>query len=256
VGRNGARYGRVAAALDFTAMIGRFLELSLPAPRILESWQFYQRLGFASATVGEVWSHRYAVVTDGRLMLGLHDTPLEGPLLSYVLPDLARRLASLEAAGIDFDSRVLGDDVFNEARFVAPDGQHVRLVEARTFSPPDGAAPSVLGWFEEYAIPVHNLERSRGYWEKLGFVAAGEGQEPWPHISLTSDTLDLGLYLTRELTRPTLVFSADDLTPVRERLAEIGVQPESRLPRPLDPASHLLLVAPEGTRLLVTPPPP
>jgi len=236
-------------------MLGRFLEVSLAAPRTLESWQFYQSLGFTSATVGEIWSHRYAVVTDGRVTLGLHDAPFEGPTLSYVLPDLARHLAELGAAGVRFDSQVLGDDAFNEARFVGPAGQHARLVEARTFSPPERAAPSVLGWFEEYAFPVGDLERARDYWERLGFVTAAEENDPWPHLSLTSDTLDLGLYLTRELTGPTLVFSAESIAPLRARLTEIGVEPEARLPRSLDPATHLLLVAPEGTNLLVTPPP-
>jgi catechol 2,3-dioxygenase-like lactoylglutathione lyase family enzyme len=235
-------------------MIGRFLEVSLPAPQILESWEFYQRLGFAPATVGEIWSHRYAVVTDGRIRLGLHDAPLDGPTLSYVLPDLAKHLAALEADGVEFESRVLGNDAFNEARFVAPAGQRARLVEARTFSPPERTQLSVLGWFEEYAMPVDDLERARSYWEKLGFVAAAEGSEPWPYVSLTSDTLDVGLHLTRELTAPTLVFSADDLQLVRKRLSEIGVAPASRLPRSLDPATHLMLVAPEGTQLLVEPP--
>jgi catechol 2,3-dioxygenase-like lactoylglutathione lyase family enzyme len=233
-------------------MLGRFLEVSLAAPRILESWQFYQQLGFTSATVGEIWSHRYAVVTDGRATIGLHDATLEGPTLSYVLPDLAQHTAPLTASGIEFESQVLGDDAFNEVRFVAPYGQRTRLVEARTFSPPERPALSALGWFEEYAIPVSDLERARTYWEDLGFVTAAEQDEPWPHLSLTSDTLDIGLYLTRELHAPTLVFSADDLGAVRERLGTLGIEPETRLPRSLDPATHLVLVAPEGTHLMVT----
>jgi hypothetical protein len=237
-------------------MLGRFLELSLRAPRILESWQFYQRLGFTSAPVGETWPHRYSVVTDGRLALGLHDDGgFSAPLLSYVLPDLAQRLRSLEALGIEFDHRQLGDDTFNEAVFTTPDGQQVRLLEARTFSPPDSPPPSRLGWFEEYALPVNDLGEARAYWERLGFVTAAEGNDPWPHLSLTSDTLDVGLYLTRELPRPTLVFSAEDGVALRERLAEIGVEPELRLPRSLDPASHVLVAAPEGTQLLIGPPP-
>ena len=236
-------------------MLGRFLEVSLPTTRILESWQYYQQLGFTSATVGEIWSHRYAVVTDGRLTIGLHDATLEGPTLSYVLPELSRHVAQLEAAGIGFETQVLGDDAFNEARFVAPAGQRARLVEARTFSPPERPKPSLLGWFEEYAVPVGDLERARAYWEKLGFVTAAEQSEPWPHLSLTSDTLDLGLYLTRELDAPALVFSVDDLAALRAKLAALGIEPESRLPRSLDPATHLLLLAPEGTHLLITPPP-
>jgi hypothetical protein len=238
-------------------MLGRFLEISLPTPRILESWQFYQRLGFTAAIVGETWSHHYSVVTDGRLVIGLHDEgAVTVPTLSYVLPELARELRAIEALGVEFDRRQLSDDTFNEAVFTTPDGQQVRLMEARTFSPPDRPPLSRLGWFEEYALPVGNLELARGYWEKLGFVTAAEGEEPWPHLSLTSDTLDVGLYLTRELPQPTLVFSTEDGNALRERLAEVGVEPEMRLPRSLDPDTHLLLVAPEGTRLLVGPPPP
>lgn len=237
-------------------MLGRFLELSLPAHRILESWQFYQRLGFASLQVGEAWSHRYSVVTDGRIVIGLHDEGgVTAPLITYVLPDLARQLANLEAEGLEFDSRRIGDDTFNEALFTTPDGQQMRLVEARTFSPPEHGLASRLGWFEELAIPVGDLGEARTYWERLGFVTAAESNDPWPHLSLTSDTLDVGLYLTRELPRPTLVFSVEDGSLLRERLTEIGVQPELTLPRSLDPDTHLMVVAPEGAHLLVGPPP-
>jgi catechol 2,3-dioxygenase-like lactoylglutathione lyase family enzyme len=236
-------------------VLGRFLELSVAAPQILDSWQFYQRLGFSAATVGETWAHRYAVATDGRVALGLHETAFDGPLLCYVLPDLARRLPGLEAAGAHFESRVLGEHAFNEARFADPAGQRVRLLEARTFSPPPAATACVLGWFEEYALPVADLAQAQVFWERLGFVAAAGGDVPWPHLALTSDTLDLGLHLTKELVVPTLVFSHEDLAGLRAALAAAGIEPEPRLPRTLDPATHLLVVAPEGTRLLVGPPP-
>jgi hypothetical protein len=237
-------------------MLGRFLEVSLPAPRILDSWQFYQRLGFTTAIVGETWAHRYSVVTDGRIAIGLHDEDaVRAPQLSYVLPELARQLKAIEELGIEFDRRQLADDAFNEAVFTSPDGQQLRLLEARTFSPPDHPPLSRLGWFEEFALPVGNLEEARAYWERLGFVTAAEGDEPWPHLSLTSDTLDIGLYLTKELPQPTLVFSAEDGVELRERLVEAGIEPEARLPRSLDPDTHLMVVAPEGTRLLIGPPP-
>jgi hypothetical protein len=236
-------------------MLGRFLEVALHAPAILESWHFYQRLGFASATVGEIWPHRYAVVTDGRIALGLHDRGVDAPLLSYVLPDLARHLARLEARGIEFESRTVGDAGFNAAVFAAPDGQRVRLLEARTYSPPEGALPSLLGWFEEYAVPVGDLGAAREFWEGCGFVTAAEDASPWPHLALTSDSLNIGLHDTRELKAPTLVFGHDDVAGLRAQLAAAGVACETRLPRALDPRTHLLVIAPEGTRLLVGPPP-
>lgn len=234
-------------------MLGRFLELTLRAPRILESWQFWQKLGFTPATVGEAWSHGYAALTDGRIAVGLHDADVPHPALTWVRPELARHLPALEAAGIEFDSRVLGDDDFHEATFRDPGGHLVRLVEARTYSPPQRTGGSLLGWFEEYAMPVADLDAGREFWERLGFVAAAAGAEPWPRLALTSDTLDLGLHRTRELAGPVLRFVTDDARELRERLAAAGIEPEARLPRALDPRTHLLVVTPEGTQLLAGP---
>jgi hypothetical protein len=82
-------------------MIGRFLEISVHAPDVLASLAFYERLGFTQVTTGEAWSYPYAVVTDGRLAIGLHQQELpQSPLLAFVLPELHRQLAALEAAGL------------------------------------------------------------------------------------------------------------------------------------------------------------
>lgn len=235
-------------------MLGRFLELSVRAPRILDSWHFWQRLGFTPATVGEAWPQGYAVLTDGRISIGLHaSADVPHPALTWVHPDLIRRVEALEATGVEFEQRVLGEDEFHEAAFADPDGQLVRFVEARTFSPPDRAGLSKLGWFEEYAMPVDDLARTQQFWESHGFVTAAEGERPWPHLALTSDTLDLGLYRTRELARPTLRFVTEDIQALREDLAGAGIEPESRLPRSLDPNFHVLVVTPDGTHLLAGP---
>jgi hypothetical protein len=236
-------------------MLGRFLELSLPAPRILESWQWYQRLGFVPATAGDVWGHRYSVVTDGRIALGLHDAALDEPWLTWVLPGLATQVSRLEAGGVDFDQLMLGDDSFHEARFAAPDGHRARLLEARTFSMPAEAPPAPLGWFEELALPVRDLGAARDWWERAGFVAVAEGDDPWSWVTLTSDTLSVALHATAALPAATPVFSCDDHGALVARLAAAGVEPERRLPRGLDAARHLWLRAPEGTLLWVAPPP-
>ena len=142
-------------------MIGRFLEISVHAPDVLASINFYESLGFSQASTGEAWSYPYAVVTDGRLSIGLHQRELQqSPLLSFVLPDLYAHLDALEGIGIEILDRRLGSDVFNEATFATPGGQLVRLLEARTFSPSDRGPgeTSRLGWFEEFWI-ARNPER-------------------------------------------------------------------------------------------------
>jgi hypothetical protein len=236
-------------------MLGRFLELSLPTTRILESWQWYQRVGFVPATDGEIWSHRYAVVTDGRIAVGLHDAALDGPWLTWVLPGLATHVARLEGSGIEFDDLALGDDRFHEARFSTPDRHGARLLEARTYSMPAAAPPAPLGWFEEIALPVSELAPARDYWEALGFVAAAAGEEPWPWLGLTSDTVNLALHATSAFDAPALVFSNEDLEALGARLSAAGVEPERRLPRAVDPARHAWLKSPDGTILWIAPPP-
>lgn len=236
-------------------MIGRFHEFSVHAPDVLASIAFYERLGFTQVTTGEAWAYPYAVVTDGRLAIGLHQRELlQSPLPAFVLPELSGKLAALERIGIEILDRRLGSDVFNEASLGMPDGQVIRLLEARTFSPSQRAPGEVsrLGWFEEFALPVADVPQAQHFWEQLGFVPAEEGDEPYPHVGLTSDSLNVALLRAGVLKRPALMFT-DAAMPARiATLAEAGIEFARRPPGNLDPARHALLVAPEGTQLLLT----
>lgn len=235
-------------------MLGRFLEVSVHAPDILDSLAFYERLGFTQASVGETWSHPYAVVTDGRLFIGLHQYEFPSPSLTYVQPDLMQHLDRIEQLGIQLAFRRVGTDVFNEAGFIDPNGQMIALLEARTYSPPDraGHETSRLGWFEEFAVPVRNLESSVSFWEKLGFVPIEDSADPYPHVGLTSDTLNVSLLRNSSLDRPALVFAEADMGERLHLLRESGIEFSGNLPRMMDPDSNALLVAPEGTLLLLT----
>jgi len=234
-------------------MLGKFLEISVHAPDILDSLAFYEQLGFSQAAVGETWSHPYAVVTDGRLFIGLHRYEFASPSLTFVQPDLMNNLERIEALGIELAFRRVGADVFNEAGFTDPNRQMVTLLEARTFSPPPrrGHETSRLGWFEEFALPTQDLEASARYWEQLGFVAAEQAEEPWPRVGLTSDTLDVALVGAGGLRVPALVFKDADMPQRIAALAERGVEFSRLLPRALDPQQSALLMAPEGTHLLL-----
>lgn len=235
-------------------MFGRFLEISLHAPDILVSLAYYERLGFTQAAVGEIWQHPYAVVTDGRLCIGLHRYEFQSPALTFVQPDLERHVAALEEAGHEFAFKRVGADVFNEAGFPDPAGQMIALLEARTFSPPERRSHEMsrLGWFEEIALPVLNLDTSVAFWEGLGFVPAEESEQPFPHIGLTSDSLNVALMRSRGLGRTTLVFRDANMPARIRQLADAGIEFSQELPAGLDPARYALLVAPEGTPLLLT----
>lgn len=234
-------------------MLGRFLEYSIPTADIRASLEFYGRLGFTQADVGEVWAHPYAVVTDGRLHLGLHQAPDAAPALTFVKPDVLRELAALEGRGVEFEFRRLGNDVFNELGWLDPSGHLIRLIEARTFSPAKRASSerSLCGYFLEIALPAPDRELAKRYWEQFGFVGLDEPGADLPHVSCTSDSIDVGLYDPRQLHLPTLVFEADDLTKALERLAAAGIEPSGGAPASSRERPRALLAAPEGTPILL-----
>lgn len=235
------------------AMLGRFLEISIHAPDIQASLEFYESLGFTQASVSETWPYPYAVVTDGRLFIGLHGAYVRSPALTFVLPDLARSMEPLRAAGIAFDQERLGNDVFNQAAFTDPAGICISLIEARTFSPPATTArtDTACGYFVEFGIPVRDAAVSRAFWEPLGFVAMEEEPAPFSRTAVTSDHLNLGLYRTRALRQPVLTFEDSDM---RARLAHLrgkGLRLSDEMPDSLDDATNAIVEAPEGTRLLL-----
>lgn len=235
-------------------MIGRFLEISVHAPDVLASLAFYERLGFVQASTGEAWPYPYAAVTDGRLGIGLHQHELpQSPLISFVLPELFEHIDALENLGIEFVNRRLGSNVFNEASFATPGGHMVRLLEARTFSPAARRPgdTSRLGWFEEIALPVADMAAAGRYWERLGFVPAEEGDEPYPHVGLTSDTLNIALLPAGAIGGPALTFTDAAMSERVGALQAAGFKFARTLPGAPDPARHALLTAPEGTQLLL-----
>jgi catechol 2,3-dioxygenase-like lactoylglutathione lyase family enzyme len=234
-------------------MLGRFLEVSLHTPDIQESVRFYESLGFVQATTGETWSHQYGVVTDGRLFIGLHGRPCPPLALTYVQPDLAQYAERLRKLGIEFDSEHFDAESFHEATFADPHGLRINLVEARTFSPPDIEPhhQSTCGYFVELGIPVRDYQIGREFWERLGFVAMEPEAEPFARMSLTSDHFDIGLYRSRALRQPVLAFEDENMRERLARLRERKFRLSDEMPDTLDESSNAVLIAPEGTRLLL-----
>ena len=115
-------------------MLSRWLEFSVRAEDVIESLAFYKSLGFIELETGETWNHRYAVVSDGDISIGLHDREFDSPSLTFVQMDLAKHVRKLTDGGFDFSLLRLDEDVFNEVGFADRDGHRVSVVEARTFS--------------------------------------------------------------------------------------------------------------------------
>ena len=245
---------RAAPRLESPArVLGKFHEIGIATADIRESVEFYERLGFTQAQTGDVWSHPYGVLTDGRLFLGLHQRTLVSPIITFVKPEIARHIAELESQGISVTFQKTGEDVFNEIGFHDPAGQLITVMEARTYSPADRRPEdtSRCGYFAEISLPATDFESLRAFWEPLGFVATEESDEPYIHLPLTSDHLDVAFHRPRTLDRPALVFKDPNMSTRITMLRDLGVTVSKELPRGLHPESNAIVESPEGTTLLL-----
>jgi hypothetical protein len=156
--------------------------------------------------------------------------------------------------GVEFEFRRLGNDVFNEVGWSDASGHRVRLIEARTFSPSKRSAldTSRCGYFLEIALPAPGLEAAKAYWERFGFVGIDETDGRLPHVSCTSDTIEIGLYDPAQLRRSSLRFEVDDIKETSARLADAGIEPAQAMPAPLQSMPAAILNAPEGTAIWLT----
>jgi hypothetical protein len=234
-------------------LAGTFHELSVAVDDARSAVEYYERLGFSQATTTDTFTHPYGVLTDGRLFIGLHQRGGPSPTLTFVRPGIAGALAAFEAAGIQLTRCNTGEEVFNEIGFRDPFGHEVAVLEARTYSPVDRDATelSLCGDFAELSLPAGDFSVAQAFWEPLGFVAAEEAQAPYPHLTLTSDHLDLAFHPPQLCPRPMLVFRAADMSSRLERLRELGVDVGAAPPQVHADAGSALLEAPGGTPLLL-----
>ena len=232
-------------------LLGTFHEFSVVVSDVRAAVEFYERLGFTQATTGDTWRHPYGVLTDGTVFVGLHQRRGPSPVLTFVRGGVAQGAAALQAAGIELTVRHTGDEEFNEIGFNDPGGQAVAVLEARTYSPADRDAGelSLCGEFAEVSLPAADFAAAQAFWEPLGFVAAEAAEEPYPHLTLTSDHLDLTLHRAPLSAAPLLVFRAPDLPARLAQLRAAGVE-FAATPRTVGSAAALI-EAPGGIALLL-----
>jgi len=228
-------------------MFGRFLELSLLTPDTGDAWQQYQQLGFEPAPTGDIWPHAYGVIVCQGLAIGLHAAGEEPLSLAFVRPEVAALHRELTARQLDVEHARLGSDVFNELTLREPGGVALRVLEARTFSPPLHAPQRTgLGRFVSISLPSGELDEAQAFWGKLG-LACTPIATPWEGLRI--EGMPLTLHPRRILAEPALVFDeAGDQGPV----AVSGVTAERPLSK-LRGVRHTLLRSAQDLALLLLP---
>ena len=227
--------------------LGRFLEFSVRTPNILDSLGFYKMLGFTELEIGEVWSHKYAVVSDGVLCIGLHDRDFAAPTITFVQQDLARHARSMTDHGFDFSFMRLDEDVFNELGLADRDGHRITMLEARTFHAADeDDNDSLCGTWFELSLPVRDAVRSARFWASVAPSLLRMREEPTTHMRFDAGGVALGISESIALEKPSLCFRCHDKA-VLSAFIEKHDMPHQKFPG--FEGAFVALKAPEGTML-------
>lgn len=227
--------------------IGRFLEFSIRTPDILESLHFYRTLGFVELEIGEMWSHKYAVISDGELNIGLHDREFDAPAITFVQPDIAKHARSMSDHGFNFSFMQLDEDAFNELRFCDHDGHMVTMLEARTFNLSEAAeVDSKCGRWFELTLPVKDALKAARFWAPIAPALLEVREEPTTHMRFEADGVPLGLSESIAVTGPSLCFKCSDRQELMELVEQQGMTFEKF---PGYEGAFVAIQAPEGTTL-------
>lgn len=227
--------------------IGRFLELSVRTHDIPESLNYYKSLGFSELITSDVWPHKYAVVSDGALCIGLHDREFDSPAVTFVQPDLARHARSMADHGFNFSFMHLDEDTFNEIGVKDRDDHLITILEARTFHGDDEFAnDSLCGTWFELTLPVRDVMRSAQFWGPVAGVIETMREEPTVHMRFDAGGVALGLSESIALEQPSLCFKCHDKKALRHTLKQNGRDFEKF---PGFEGAFMVLTAPEGTQL-------
>jgi catechol 2,3-dioxygenase-like lactoylglutathione lyase family enzyme len=229
--------------------LGRFLEISLRTADILESLDFYRSLGFTELQTGDIYPHKYAVVSDGALCLGLHETEFAAPSITYVCPGLARRARRMLDAGFDFRFMHLDDDKFHQLGLDEPSGHTLTMLEARTFQAPDPEQDdSACGAWYEWSLPVRDAIAAGRFWASLAPRLLRHREEPNAHLRFDAGNIAVGLSESIALQGPSLCFKCSDRPRLDALVKHRGLRSNAC---PGYEGAGLALMAPEGTPLFV-----
>jgi len=231
------------------SVLGHFLEFSVRTPNILESFGFYKILGFSELEIGDVWPHKYTVISDGILCIGLHEREFDAPAITYVKRDLAKHARSMADHGFDFRFMQLGDEAFNELGLDDLDGHRLCLLEARTFNrgDEDDRDSSCGTWFE-LSLPARDTVHSARFWASVAPVLLRMREEPTTHMRFDAGGVAVGLSESIALEAPALCFRCHDKTALMALIERHGLDHETY---PGFEGAFVAIRAPEGTNLFV-----
>ncbi len=106
--------------------------------------------------------------------------------------------------GVQIEQARLGSDVFNELALREPGGKLLRVLEARSFSPPAETPDHTrFGMFASLSLPCRHLDEAADFWRQLGFEITAI-RDPWEGFAVPGTPL--AYHKGRWLPEPALLF--------------------------------------------------
>ena len=229
--------------------IGRFLEVGVRSQDVVESLLWYKTLGFAELETADVYPHKYAVVSDGVLCIGIHDRDVDSPAITLVQPDLARHARSMADHGFEFSFMHLGEERFNEIGVNDRDRHLITIVEARTFhGNNEDDNDSACGTWFELTLPVRDAMNAAQFWGPVAGSILKMREAPTVHMRFDAGGIALGLSESIALEGPSLCFKCQDKAALKQLIEARGLEVKQF---PGFEGAFMVLTAPEGTQLFV-----
>ncbi len=203
--------------------LGNFAEFSLSVKDIKAAQKFYESLDFKT-TKATPADYPTAAVTDGSVVLALHQAEFKSPTITYFGSAVAGCLRTLQENNIDAKVLKRKDGKAAEIEFADINGQRVVLkaqapeqregvsFEMMTPAGPKGKEKhySKCGMFGEFSIAVKDRAASAAFWQKLGFQNLHESDAPYPWGIYSDGVTVLGIHQTTEFKETALAFFSKD----------------------------------------------
>jgi predicted lactoylglutathione lyase len=239
--------------------LGAFVEFSLSVKDVAAAQKFYGNLGFKSTKAAPA-DYPTAAVTDGSVVLALHQVEFKSPTITYFGSAVAECLSTLQENNIDAKVLKRESGKAAEVEFADINGQRVVLKtqapaqrEGVSFEMMTPAGPkgkerhySKCGIFGEFSIPVKDRAASAAFWQKLGFQKMFESDAPYPWGIYSDSVTVLGIHQTTEFKETALSFFSKDS---KDRIASLKKEGFQFLVD-LDPTNSVLK-SPNGQMIFV-----
>ena len=239
--------------------LGAFVEFSLSVKDARQSQKFFESLGFESTPAPHA-DYAMAAVTDGMIVIALHQAEFQSPALTYYGSDLSACIPVLEASGTAFTVLQKENGEASQIAFTDSNGQHVILQKRASPYPANlrfrmipQAGPqatntsfSKLGMLGEYSIATQDRAASAAFWRLLGFEKTHESDTPYPWGIYSDGRTVIGIHQTTEFKKPALSFfsknSAERISALKKEGFQFSLE--------MDP-TNAVLKSPDGQMLFV-----